>query len=247
MPIKKTEYAIKSNRPTVRLALLADLHRGRADEVASILRADPPDLILIAGDLYEGPPRRGFFDCSSALTLLSGLPTGVPAFYCRGNHDHTPHPDVDAALDAAGVVELDSTYRVLPSGITVGGLRSAHYTGGVPDLAFLNDFAALPGYKILISHHPEYYPKYIRPLKIDLTVSGHAHGGQWRIPFIGAVYVPELGWFPEDSQVQGLSYVQGIPQYISPGLGSDPHYKNQPGRIFNSPVITRIVLTRKAN
>jgi len=80
----------------------------------------------------------------------------------------------------------------------------------------------------------------------SLILAGHYNGGQWRIPFIGAVYVPELGWFPEDRQVQGLSYVESIPQYISPGLGSDPHYEHQPGRIFNSPVVTRIVLTRKA-
>ena len=80
----------------------------------------------------------------------------------------------------------------------------------------------------------------------SLILAGHYNGGQWRIPFIGAVYVPELGWFPEDEQVQGLSYVEGIPQYISPGMGSDPHYEKQPGRIFNSPVLTRIVLTRRA-
>ncbi len=80
----------------------------------------------------------------------------------------------------------------------------------------------------------------------SLILAGHYNGGQWRIPFLGAVYVPELGWFPKDEQIQGLSYVEGIPQYISPGLGSDPHYEHQPGRIFNSPVITRIVLTRKA-
>ena len=80
----------------------------------------------------------------------------------------------------------------------------------------------------------------------SLILAGHYNGGQWRIPFVGAFYVPELGWFPKDEQVQGLSYVHGIPQYISPGLGSDPHYEHQPGRIFNSPVITKIVLTRKA-
>ena len=80
-----------------------------------------------------------------------------------------------------------------------------------------------------------------------LILAGHYNGGQWRIPMVGTVYVPELGWFPKDEQVQGLSYVEGIPQYISPGLGSDPHYERQPGRVFNSPVITRIVLTRKAN
>ena len=80
----------------------------------------------------------------------------------------------------------------------------------------------------------------------SLILAGHYNGGQWRIPFVGAIYVPELGWFPKDEEVQGLSYVGGIPQIISPGLGSDPHYEHQPGRIFNSPVITRIVLTRKA-
>ena len=80
----------------------------------------------------------------------------------------------------------------------------------------------------------------------SLILAGHYNGGQWRIPFVGAVYVPELGWFPEDSEVQGLSYLNGIPQYISPGLGSDPHYTWQPGRLFNRPVITRITLTRYA-
>ena len=194
MKIKKTEYRVTSSGVTARIALLADLHRGRAEEVASILRDDPPDLILIAGDLYESPPRNPF-DVSAALTLLAGLPAGVPVFYCRGNHDHAHEESVDAALRKAGVVELDSTYRTLDDGITVGGLRSAHYTGGVPDLAFLSDFSRLPGYKILISHHPEYYPKYIRALPIDLTVSGHAHGGQWAIRGHGLL-APGQGLFP---------------------------------------------------
>lgn len=79
-----------------------------------------------------------------------------------------------------------------------------------------------------------------------LILAGHYNGGQWRIPFVGAVYVPELGWFPDDSLVQGFSYPEGIPQHISPGLGSDPHYEHQPGRIFNPPVMTKIILTRKS-
>lgn len=79
----------------------------------------------------------------------------------------------------------------------------------------------------------------------SLILAGHYNGGQWRIPFVGAVYVPDLGWFPEDTAITGLSYKDGIPQYISPGLGSGDkqHYPWQPGRLFNSPTVTLITLT----
>ncbi len=80
----------------------------------------------------------------------------------------------------------------------------------------------------------------------SLILAGHYNGGQWRIPGIGAIYVPELGWFPGDREVRGLSYPGGIPQHISPGLGSDPHYEKQPGRVYNPPEITLITLTRNA-
>ena len=79
----------------------------------------------------------------------------------------------------------------------------------------------------------------------SLILAGHYNGGQWRIPWVWPVYVPELGWFPKDSEVQGLTYLGDVPQYISPGLGSDPHYEHQPGRVYNPPVITKIILTRK--
>ena len=80
----------------------------------------------------------------------------------------------------------------------------------------------------------------------NLVLAGHYNGGQWRIPWKGAVYVPEFGWFPEDEKIMGLNWLGDIPQYISPGLGSDPHYENMPGRVYNPPVITKITLTRKS-
>ena len=79
----------------------------------------------------------------------------------------------------------------------------------------------------------------------NLILAGHYNGGQWRIPWVGPIYIPELGWFPKESEIRGLTWLGDIPQYISPGLGSDPHYEHQPGRLYNSPVITRITLTRK--
>ncbi len=79
-----------------------------------------------------------------------------------------------------------------------------------------------------------------------LILAGHYNGGQWRLPLAGAVYVPELGWFPPDEEIRGMRALEGIPQYISPGLGSDPHYRNMPGRIFNPPTVSLITLSRKA-
>lgn len=79
---------------------------------------------------------------------------------------------------------------------------------------------------------------------VDLIVCGGYCGGQWRIPGKGALYVPELGWFPPDEQVQGLSFVSGIWQYISPGLGSGAFYPWWMGfRLFNSPAVTTLYLT----
>lgn len=51
---------------------------------------------------------------------------------------------------------------------------------------------------------------------VDLIVAGGYCGGQWRIPGMGALYVPELGWFPEDSQVQGLSFLAEFGSMLAP-------------------------------
>lgn len=68
-----------------------------------------------------------------------------------------------------------------------------------PDISWLPNFVTAPGYHILLSHHPEYWPE-LRDMNIELVLSGHAHGGQWRFynPFkkesIG-IYAPGQGWF----------------------------------------------------
>lgn len=78
--------------------------------------------------------------------------------------------------------------------------------------------------------------------RVSLVLAGHYVGGQWRLPRLGAFWVPELGFFPEDSLIVGLDYFSGIPQYISPGLAASDFYPF-PGRLFNVPVITTIYLT----
>ncbi|MDO5326651.1 MAG: metallophosphoesterase [Clostridia bacterium] len=86
---------------------------------------------------------------------------------------------------------------------------------------------------------------------VALVLAGHYVGGQWRIPGIGAVRAPifsETGdsqWFPEDGKIMGLSTVNGIPQYISPGLGTSAASGLPPIRLFNTPAVTVITLTSK--
>ena len=123
-----------------------------------------------------------------------------------------------------GAVMLDNEY-VEFMGVKIGGLTSGFAYGGVqgkfektpePKLEFLNEFDSLDGFKILLSHHPEYYPRYIKETGINLTLSGHAHGGQW-IFFGKGVFAPGQGIFPK--------YTSGMHDgrfIVSRGLGN-PH------------------------
>ena len=79
---------------------------------------------------------------------------------------------------------------------------------------------------------------------VSLILSGGYCAGQWRLPGVGAVYVPELGMFPEDSRITGMGYLAGVWQHISPGLGAGTEYPWwMPFRLFNSPGATMLVLT----
>ena len=77
---------------------------------------------------------------------------------------------------------------------------------------------------------------------ISLLMAGHYCGGQWRVPGVGALYVPEEGWFPPDSNLVGMQRVNSINQYISGGLGASEAYPFE-GRLFNSPSVTLLKFT----
>lgn len=76
-----------------------------------------------------------------------------------------------------------------------------------------------------------------------VVLAGHYTGGQWRMPWGGALYVPDYGWFPADHLITGMDYVNGVPQYITSGLAASGYYPLQPFRLFNQPEIAYITLT----
>lgn len=76
-----------------------------------------------------------------------------------------------------------------------------------------------------------------------VVLAGHYAGGQWRLPWGGALYVPGLGFLPDDSLVTGLNHISGVTQYISSGLAASGYYPLQPFRLFNQPEIGYITLS----
>jgi predicted MPP superfamily phosphohydrolase len=89
------------------------------------------------------------------------------------------------------VTVLDNRYEIF-GGIALGGLSSARKA---PDTAFLKEMACREEFQLLMCHHPEYYRRYVQPFGLDLTVAGHAHGGQVRIGAQG-LYAPGQGILP---------------------------------------------------
>lgn len=194
-PISVTAYTVAAPVMGIRFAVIADLHNQNAREVYACVKELKPDACLFIGDLFESPPRRRGFSYDEAALCLELLAPLSKLFWVPGNHDFTLPDDLAAAMDRLGVTRLDNR-AVFFRGVWIGGLSSAQYlTKKEPDLAFLSSFSQKTGFKLLLSHHPEYYPKYIRQQPIDLTVSGHAHGGQWRF-FGRGVYAPGQGLFP---------------------------------------------------
>ena len=109
---------------------------------------------------------------------------------------------------------------------------------------------------IAIDHYPQqrYLSEEIWPYKghldYDLMICGHNHGGQMRLPFIGAIYIPTIssergGWFPEQQDVMGLQEICGIPQYVSAGLGASSSYGLLGFRFLCPPEINVITLRCK--
>jgi len=170
------------------LAVVADLHNGPYEDILPHLQG--VDAILILGDLINRH-RRGY---ANAVRFLKEAPEIAPTFYAIGNHEwkfkqrdeYWPH-----VLKSQAVV-LDNTYTQF-HGITLGALSSA--PKGEIRTEFLKQMEAQPGFRLLMCHHPEWFEKHVQTRDIDLTLAGHAHGGQVRILGRG-LYAPGQGILP---------------------------------------------------
>ncbi len=216
--MKTTQYTLKVNiKKNLTIAHLSDLHSKAPKGLLSEVERLSPDIIAISGD---------FVDCGIVgkyphmLTLLEELAKIAPTFYSGGNHELFGKEDIDA-VNKTGVTFLDDSF-VSFGELVIGGLSSGFGFGKQgkfkktpkPNTDFLDSFSRLDSTKILLCHHPEYYPEHLRERNIDVILAGHAHGGQWRF-FGRGVFAPSQGLFPK--------YTSGVHDnrlVISRGLGN---------------------------
>ena len=247
--MKQSDYRMSGKRfgRPILFAVVSDLHGEDPRRVLTALRQRKPDYILMPGDIFERLDGAEDQTHKNALLLLREAAKIAPTFYSMGNHEDggvhswSPmwkikvkrreyHKEDLRLIRESGVTLLGDSF-VTKDGIAFGGLQSGLINEGKrPDLAWLSDFCAHKGPKVLLCHHPEYYEPYLRNLPLDLIVSGHAHGGQWRF-FGRGVLAPGQGLFPK--------YTYGIHEdrfVISTGLKKGgpliPRFFNPPEVVF---------------
>ena len=186
----RTEYTFRTDRieRPLRLAIASDLHSDSFEDVLEDFSRC--DAVLIPGDLVDRHRKNN----GNAIRFLKTVPEIVPVFYSIGNHERKyRYREEYLRLVAESKVMLLDNASAAFYGVRIGGLSSAR---GMPDLAFLDRFEKEEGYRLLLCHHPEVYRDCVAGRDIDLTLCGHAHGGQ--IQFFGrGLYAPGQGLFPK--------------------------------------------------
>jgi predicted MPP superfamily phosphohydrolase len=215
---------VAQGEPTQRLVHITDIHhkgdRAYLQTVVNKINALAPDFVCFTGDLVEHNQY-----LAEALGVLSGL--RMPVYGVPGNHDYNSNADfsvIASTLKATGGAWMVNEQTRTRDGQTA-------IFGSTGDGAPPADWMAAPGKKILLAHYPDYV-KQLGAQKIDLLLAGHSHGGQVRLPLVGALMVPNR----VDQYDMGLFKTPAGPLYVNPGIG----YYHLPVRFNCRPEITVI-------
>ena len=249
-------YTISSSRIPesfggYRIAHVSDLHNAEMGEdnemLLSMLRNADPDMIAITGDLIDSRHT----DVEVALQFIREAVKIAPCYYVTGNHEArvNEYGELKTGMETAGVIILeDARAEISLEGetITLIGINDPSYQTDylfgdaqtVVDTKLAELHTDSDGYTILLSHRPELFDTYADH-DMDLILSGHAHGGQFRLPFIGGLVAPNQGLFPEyDAGI----YTEGnTNMLVSRGIGNSI----LPFRINNRPEVLLIELQAK--
>lgn len=234
-----------------RIAHVSDLHNAEmgedSEKLLTMLRNADPDMIAITGDIIDSRNT----DIEVALQFVREAVKIAPCYYVTGNHEArvNEYGELKAGMEAAGVTVLEDAR-------TENGLEGETITLiGVNDPSYQTDYlfgdaetvmndkleelhTENDGFTVLLSHRPELFGTYVAH-DVDLVLSGHAHGGQFRLPFIGGLVAPNQGLLPEYDA--GIYTEDNTNMLVSRGIGNSI----LPFRINNRPEVILIELQAK--
>ena len=212
-----------------KIAVVSDLHNARFgrdnSQIVRKIEEEHPDIIAITGDLVDANRT----DMETAIALVHKLMQLAPCYYVTGNHEAwigKQFSVLEEMLLAENVQILhDEVIRLERDGQTIqlAGLDDPDFTerDTVVQQSLLqtklNQMNLSKEYCILLSHRPETFEAYVEE-NIDLVLSGHAHGGQFRLPFIGGIVAPDQGLFPK--YTAGKYTRNNTTMIVSRGIGN---------------------------
>ena len=254
--LEVNKYEIMSDRipqgfDGFRIAQISDLHNTefgeRNEKLIQLLFQTDPDIIVITGDLIDSRHT----DIEIALDFARQAVKIAPVFYVSGNHEARvrEYEDLKMGLAEAGMVILENQkVQITREGgsITLVGIGDPSFqedylfgdSESVARQAIERQQNESDGYTILLSHRPELFDLYV-DTGMDLVFSGHAHGGQFRLPFIGGLVVPNQGFFPKFDE--GRFTEENTTMIVSRGVGNSII----PIRFNNRPVIVLVTLRNR--
>ena len=230
---------------------ISDLHNKEfgtnQDKILAKIEKINPDIIVVTGDLIDS----NHTNIDVAMDLINGAIDIAPIFYISGNHEAWSglYSDLKTKLENSGVTVLDNEkIQVFNNNdaIDIIGLSdtsfidsdSLEYGGNTDTKNLLSTLTENSNnFKILLSHRPELFNIYSSS-NVNLVFSGHAHGGQFRLPFIGGLIAPDQGFLPK--LTEGIHTNNNTSMVISRGLGNSII----PIRIFNRPELVVVTLSK---
>ena len=248
--LEVSNYVLSSPKLTapIRLVQLTDLHNSEFGEnnerLVRMVSRQNPDLILMTGDMLNGRED----ETEIAVNLVRRLTEVAPVYFSYGNHEVTHERtfgrDLTALFEEAGATVLDRTYEdvtVNGQAIRLGGIygyclpEKYYYSGEAKrwECEYLEEFQDTESYTLLLAHLPTCWIRNdnLDIWQIDCVVSGHEHGGQIRLPWLGGLYAPDQGFFPGRSSGIYASQDGKRAMVLSRGLGSGggvPRFNNVP-------------------
>lgn len=229
-----------------KIAHISDLHNAEFgednEELLSAIKEKNPDIIVITGDIVDSRQT----DVQIARDFINSAAEIAPVYYVTGNHESRVgnENNIDSVELDANITILHNKSVILEKGeseIQLIGVDDPDFAGVTDSAGYMNgelsEYCDNGYFKILLSHRPELFDTYAEN-NMNIVFSGHAHGGQVRLPFIGGVIAPHQGLFPKYDS--GLYTESNTNMVVSRGIGDSI----LPLRINNPPEIIIVTLEK---